>query len=176
MIKQSTGDNEEARLAAHAVVGSVLAHLQGNSAVAGAQAGKNAVENNLLGGGTEDGQVKAAQEHAKNILSCADNPGSASCQKGLAMQDALMVALPAGLGGGLLAAATPEIAAAAKAAIQACAGNVVLCLNNARCRKLSCRVAWVLAVRLVLVKQRQRQRRQKLRPLLLMRRRISLQI
>ncbi len=35
MIKQSTGDNEEARLAAHAVVGSVLAHLQGNSAVAG---------------------------------------------------------------------------------------------------------------------------------------------
>lgn len=47
------------------------------------------------------------------------------------MQDALMVALPAGLGGGLLAAATPEIAAAAKAAIQACTGNVVLCLNNA---------------------------------------------
>ncbi|CNF73732.1 hemagglutinin-like secreted protein [Yersinia similis] len=35
MIKQSTGDNEEARLAAHAVVGSVLAHLQGNSALAG---------------------------------------------------------------------------------------------------------------------------------------------
>jgi filamentous hemagglutinin len=47
------------------------------------------------------------------------------------MNDALMIALPAGLGGGLLAAATPEIAAAAKAAIQACAGNVVLCLNNA---------------------------------------------
>lgn len=36
------------------------------------------------------------------------------------MQDTLMVALPAGLGGGLLAAATPEIAAAAKVAIQAC--------------------------------------------------------
>ncbi|EQB2070204.1 VENN motif pre-toxin domain-containing protein, partial [Yersinia enterocolitica] len=102
-----------------------------SSAVAGAQVGKNAVENNLLGGGTEDGQIKAAQEHAKNIMSCADNPGSASCQKGLAMQDALMVAIPAGLGGGLLAAASPEIAAAAKAAIQACAGNVVLCLNNA---------------------------------------------
>lgn len=47
------------------------------------------------------------------------------------MNDALMVALPAGLGGGLLAAATPEIAAAAKVAIQACVGNVVLCLNNA---------------------------------------------
>ncbi|WP_145599483.1 hemagglutinin repeat-containing protein [Yersinia alsatica] len=192
MIKDVAGeDNEAARIGAHAVLGAVLSHLQGNSAaaggigalsgelaaiyiknslypnietkdlteaqkqvivnlsslaaglsgglvgdstgsaVAGAQAGKNAVENNLLGGGTEDGQIKAAQEHAKNIMSCADNPGSASCQKGLAMQDALMVALPAGLGGGLLAAATPEIAAAAKAAIQACTGNVVLCLNNA---------------------------------------------
>ncbi|WP_247652127.1 hypothetical protein [Serratia symbiotica] len=82
-------------------------------------------------GGNEDTQTKFVQEHGKNIASCADNPGSASCQKGLAMNDALMVALPAGLGGGVLAAATPELAAAAKAAIQACAGNVVLCLNNA---------------------------------------------
>lgn len=87
------------------------------------------MENNLLGG-SEDTQTKFVQEHGKNIASCADNPGSASCQKGLAMNDALMVALPAGLGGGVLAA-TPELAAAAKAAIQACAGNVVLCLNNA---------------------------------------------
>lgn len=46
------------------------------------------------------------------------------------MQNALMVALPAGLGGGVLAAATPEIAAAAQAAIQGCVGSVVLCLNN----------------------------------------------
>lgn len=65
-------------------------------------------------GGTEDGQEKFAREHGKNIASCADNPGSASCQKGLAMQDALTVALPAGLGGGILAAATPEIAAQPK--------------------------------------------------------------
>ncbi|WP_241613744.1 VENN motif pre-toxin domain-containing protein [Rosenbergiella epipactidis] len=100
------------------------------SAVSGMQTGKVTVENNLMGG-TEDGQEKFVREHGKNIASCADNPGSASCQKGLAMQDALMVALPAGLGGGILAAATPEIAASAKAAIQACAGNVVLCLNNA---------------------------------------------
>lgn len=47
------------------------------------------------------------------------------------MQDALTVALPAGLGGGILAAATPEIAAAAQAVIQGCVGSVVLCLNNA---------------------------------------------
>lgn len=99
-------------------------------AVGGSVAAKTAVENNLLGG-SEATQTKFVQEHGKNIASCADNPGSASCQKGLAMNDALMVALPAGLGGGVLAAATPEIAAAAKAAIQACAGNVVLCLNNA---------------------------------------------
>lgn len=99
-------------------------------AVGGSVAGKTAVENNLLGG-SEETQTRFVQEHGKNIASCSTDPGSASCQKGLAMNDALMVALPAGLGGGLLAAATPEIAAAAKAAIQACAGNVVLCLNNA---------------------------------------------
>ncbi|WP_434461602.1 VENN motif pre-toxin domain-containing protein [Serratia plymuthica] len=99
-------------------------------AVGGSVAGKTAVENNLLGG-NEETQTRFVQEHGKNIASCSTDPGSASCQKGLAMNDALMVALPAGLGGGLLAAATPEIAAAAKAAIQACAGNVVLCLNNA---------------------------------------------
>jgi len=71
------------------------------------------------------------QEHAKNVMSCNTDPGGAACQKGLAMQDALMVALPAGLGGGVLVAATPEIAAAAKAAIAACTNNAVLCLNNA---------------------------------------------
>ncbi|WEN18461.1 contact-dependent inhibition effector tRNA nuclease [Escherichia coli] len=100
-------------------------------AAAGAGAGKNVVENNLLGGGTEDGQVKAAQEHAKNIMSCSIAPGSASCQKGLAMQDALMVALPAGLGGGLLAAATPELAAAAQAVLAGCQSAAILCLNQA---------------------------------------------
>lgn len=91
----------------------------------------NDVENNLLGGGTEDGQVKAAQEHAKNIMSCSIALGSASCQKGLAMQDALMVALPAGLGGGLLAAATPELAAAAQAVLAGCQSAAILCLNQA---------------------------------------------
>ncbi|WP_288475352.1 hypothetical protein [uncultured Pantoea sp.] len=107
--------------------------MAGNSSAAatsGAIAGKNAVNNNLFGG-TEEGQEKFVREHGKNIASCSTDPGSASCQKGLAMNDALMVALPAGLGGGLLAAATPEIAAAAKVVIQTCAGNVVLCLNNA---------------------------------------------
>lgn len=114
---------------ASGLAGGVAGDSSANT-LAGAQAGKNAVENNLLGG-TESSQEKFVQEHGKNIASCSTNPGGAACQKGLAMNDALIVALPAGLGGGILAAATPEIAAAAKAAIQACAGNVVLCLNNA---------------------------------------------
>ncbi|WP_275950159.1 hemagglutinin repeat-containing protein [Enterobacter asburiae] len=101
------------------------------SAAAGAQGGKNAVENNLLGGGTEDGMAEEVRKHSKDIASCSTDPGSASCQKGLAVQNALMVVLPAGLGGGMLAAATPELAAAAKIAIESCVGNAVLCLNNA---------------------------------------------
>lgn len=99
-------------------------------AAAGASAGKNAVENNLLGG-NEEIQTKFVQEHGKNIASCSTDPGSASCQKGLAMQDALMVALPAGLGGGLLAAATPELAAAAQAVLAGCQSAAILCLNQA---------------------------------------------
>ncbi|EOV9657191.1 histidine phosphatase family protein [Cronobacter turicensis] len=96
-----------------------------------AKAGQTTVENNLLRGGTDDGQVKAAQEHAKNIMSCADDPGSEPSRKGKALQNAIIVALPADLGWGMLIAATSELAAAAQVAIRACAGNVVLCLNNA---------------------------------------------
>ncbi|XRA31565.1 hemagglutinin repeat-containing protein [Enterobacter sp. SM3] len=100
-------------------------------AAAGASAGKNTAENNLLGGGTEEGQIKAMQEHTKNVMSCNTDPDGAACQRGLSTQEALMVALPAGLGGGVLAAASPEIAAAAKAVLAACTSNAVLCLNNA---------------------------------------------
>ncbi|HIB8470857.1 TPA: VENN motif pre-toxin domain-containing protein, partial [Escherichia coli] len=135
-VKQSDLSEEQKQtISTLATVSAGLAGgLTGNStasAAVGAQSGKNAVENNLLGGGTEDGQVKAAQEHAKNIMSCSIAPGSASCQKGLAMQDALMVALPAGLGGGLLAAATPELAAAAQAVLAGCQSAAILCLNQA---------------------------------------------
>lgn len=128
-------EDQKANVSALSTLAAGLAGgVAGNSSLAGVQgaiAGKAAVENNLLGGGTEDGQVKAAQEHAKNIMSCSTAPGSASCQKGLAMQDALMVALPAGLGGGLLAAATPELAAAAQAVLAGCQSAAILCLNQA---------------------------------------------
>lgn len=75
--------------------------------------------------------AEEVRKHSKDIASCSTDPGSASCQKGLAVQNALMVALPAGLGGGMLVATTPELAAAAKIAIESCVGNAVLCLNSA---------------------------------------------
>ncbi|MGC6388928.1 hemagglutinin repeat-containing protein [Ewingella sp. S1.OA.A_B6] len=99
------------------------------SATTGAQAGKNAVENNLLGG-NEETQTKFVQKHGKDIASCATNPTGAACQRGQALNDALTVALPAGLGGGLLIAATPEIAAILKAGVESCAGALALCINN----------------------------------------------
>ncbi|EOZ7938879.1 hemagglutinin repeat-containing protein [Cronobacter malonaticus] len=128
-------DTEKQTVAALSTLASGLAGaLAGNSTEAtatAAKAGQTTVENNLLRGGTDDGQVKAAQEHAKNIMSCADDPDSEPCRQGKALQNAMIVALPAGLGGGMLIAATSELAAAAQVAIRACAGNVVLCLNNA---------------------------------------------
>lgn len=90
---------------------------------------KVVVENNLLGG-NEDTQTKFVQEHGKDIASCATNPVGAACQRGQALNDALAVALPAGLGGGVLIAATPEIAAILKAGVKSCAGALALCINN----------------------------------------------
>ncbi len=99
------------------------------SAVSGMQTGKVTVENNLMGG-TEDGQEKFAREHGKDILSCADDPSSASCLRGEAVNKALAVALGAGAAGGAVVVATPELIAAAQAAASACAGNPVLCANE----------------------------------------------
>jgi len=64
-------------------------------AVAAAQAGKNAVENNFLGG-NEESQMKFVQEHGKDILSCADNPSSESCRRGEAVNKAIAGALAGG--------------------------------------------------------------------------------
>ncbi|WP_421671565.1 VENN motif pre-toxin domain-containing protein [Rahnella sp. EDr1-12] len=62
-------------------------------AVVGAQAGKNAVENNFLG--TEEDQIKAVQRHGADVLSCADNPSGAACQRGIAENKAYAGALAA---------------------------------------------------------------------------------
>ncbi|WP_312739886.1 hemagglutinin repeat-containing protein [Cedecea neteri] len=69
----------------------------GNSTAAvttGAQAGKNAVENNLLG--TEIDQAKAAQAHGADVLSCDNDPGGAACKRGIAVNKAYAGALATG--------------------------------------------------------------------------------
>ncbi|MBU9834727.1 VENN motif pre-toxin domain-containing protein [Rahnella sp. L72c] len=64
-------------------------------AVAGAQAGKTTVENNLLGG-SEDAQAAWIRQHGIDMASCADAPGSASCQKAMNERDAVGLALATG--------------------------------------------------------------------------------
>jgi len=64
-------------------------------AVAGAQAGQNAVNNNLFGG-TEAGQKKFVQKQGKDVMSCADDPSSVSCQRGEAVNKAIAGALATG--------------------------------------------------------------------------------
>uniref|UniRef100_UPI0019274C8B VENN motif pre-toxin domain-containing protein n=1 Tax=Cedecea sulfonylureivorans TaxID=3051154 RepID=UPI0019274C8B len=64
-----------------------------SGAAAGASAGKNAVENNFLG--TEEDQIKAVQRHGADVLSCADNPSGAACQRGISENKAYAGALAA---------------------------------------------------------------------------------
>ncbi|WP_258126374.1 contact-dependent inhibition effector tRNA nuclease [Escherichia coli] len=151
LIKQSTGDNREANLMAHAVWGALAAQLGGNNAASGAagafsgelaaryiidnyyggrtdnlseqerqqismlvtiasgiagglagnstsaagtgaQAGRNAVENNLLGG-SEWLQTEKAREHGADVLSCSDNPSGEACKRGQAENKAYVAAL-----------------------------------------------------------------------------------
>ncbi|WP_235470088.1 VENN motif pre-toxin domain-containing protein [Franconibacter pulveris] len=99
------------------------------SALTGAQAGKNAVENNLLGG-NEETQTKFVQEHGKDVLSCSTNPGGEACQRGEAVNKAMAAALGAGAAGGTVAALAPAAAAAVEAGVSACAANPILCANE----------------------------------------------
>ncbi|EET9522176.1 VENN motif pre-toxin domain-containing protein, partial [Escherichia coli] len=72
--------------------------LTGNStasAAVGAQSGKNAAENNLVGG-TESEQSKAAQMHGADVLSCNDAPGGEACKRGEAANKAYAGALATG--------------------------------------------------------------------------------
>ncbi|EOV2037180.1 VENN motif pre-toxin domain-containing protein, partial [Klebsiella pneumoniae] len=64
-------------------------------AVAGAQAGKNAVENNLLSG-SEDAQTAWLRQHGIDMASCSDNPGGSACQKAINERDAVGLALATG--------------------------------------------------------------------------------
>ncbi|WP_221810515.1 hemagglutinin repeat-containing protein [Enterobacillus tribolii] len=110
-------------------LGSLAAGMAGGIAggstantVAGAQAGQNAINNNLIGGNDET-QTKFVQEHGKDVLSCATNPGGAECQRGQAVNKAIAGAL---VGGGI-ANAAPALIAAAQSAASTCASNPPSC-------------------------------------------------
>ena len=66
-----------------------------SSAAAGAQSGKNAVENNLMGG-SEDAQAAWIRQHGIDMASCSDNPGGAACQEAINERDAVGLALATG--------------------------------------------------------------------------------
>ncbi|EFB6504157.1 VENN motif pre-toxin domain-containing protein [Escherichia coli] len=99
-VKQSDLSEEQKQtISTLATVSAGLAGgLTGNStasAAVGAQSGKNAAENNLVGG-TESEQSKAAQMHGADVLSCNDAPGGEACKRGEAANKAYAGALATG--------------------------------------------------------------------------------
>ncbi len=97
------------------------------SALAGAQAGKNAVENNALGAmaGSDLGFWLGKTPEC-------DTACKAGIAKGVAEGNLVVSAgVSAVAGGATIVAATPEIAALAKAALEGCKVAPRICLNNA---------------------------------------------
>ncbi|POE06219.1 hypothetical protein BV921_22960 [Pectobacterium odoriferum] len=97
------------------------------SAASGAQSGRNAVENNALGA---DAGTAFGFWFGKN-----DECGTAckaEIAKGIAEGNLVVSAGVAGVAGGaMIVGATPEIVAAAKAALEGCKAAPTICLNNA---------------------------------------------
>ncbi|ENF5691991.1 contact-dependent inhibition toxin CdiA [Escherichia coli] len=96
-VKQSDLSEEQKQtISTLATVSAGLAGgLTGNStasAAVGAQSGKNAVGNNLLGG-SEWLQTEKAREHGADVLSCSDNPSGEACKRGQAENKAYAAAL-----------------------------------------------------------------------------------
>ncbi|HII2156505.1 TPA: VENN motif pre-toxin domain-containing protein, partial [Escherichia coli] len=99
-VKQSDLSEEQKQtISTLATVSAGLAGgLTGNStasAAVGAQSGKNAVENNLLGG-SEDAQAAWIRQHGIDMATCAENPSGAACQKAMNERDAVGLALATG--------------------------------------------------------------------------------
>ncbi|WP_337264894.1 MULTISPECIES: VENN motif pre-toxin domain-containing protein [unclassified Serratia (in: enterobacteria)] len=94
-------------------------------AVAGGQAGKNALENNNLGIGSDLGFWLGKTPDC-------DTACKTDIAKGVANGNLIVSAgIGAAAGGALIVAASPEIAAAAKAALEGCKSAPAICLNNA---------------------------------------------
>ncbi|WP_349290176.1 MULTISPECIES: VENN motif pre-toxin domain-containing protein [unclassified Tatumella] len=114
------------------VLGTLAAGLAGGlagegtgDAVVGAQSGKNAVENNALSAGSDLGFWLG------NTPGC-DTACKTGIAKGVAEGNLVVSAGVAGVAGGaMIVGATPEIVAAAKAALEGCKAAPAICLNNA---------------------------------------------
>ncbi|EPI9178595.1 contact-dependent inhibition effector tRNA nuclease [Escherichia coli] len=92
----SLSEQERQQISMLATIASGIAGgLAGNSTASagtGAQAGRNSVENNLLGG-SEWLQTEKAREHGADVLSCSENPSGEACKRGQAENKAYAVAL-----------------------------------------------------------------------------------
>ncbi|MEY0867549.1 VENN motif pre-toxin domain-containing protein [Providencia alcalifaciens] len=92
-------EDEKATVSAFASLAAGIAGglVGGDTSSAGnaAEAGKTTVENNLFGG-NEITHTQYVQEHGKDVMSCADNPASESCRRGMAMNRAYAKVLAAG--------------------------------------------------------------------------------
>ncbi|EKN4811508.1 VENN motif pre-toxin domain-containing protein [Yersinia enterocolitica] len=129
MKKNGTGSAlQQGVQAATAAIQGLAGGLAGGStadAVAGAQAGKNALENNSLGLGAGDIGFWLG-----NTPDC-DTTCKSGIAKGIAEGNLVVSAgVGAVAGGAMIVAATPEIAALAKAALKGCKAEPAICLNN----------------------------------------------
>ncbi|RBQ33313.1 hypothetical protein C2125_15835 [Rahnella aquatilis] len=122
-VSELTEQEKQKVLALSTLAAGLAGVLTGDSTaegMTGAIAGNTTVNNNLLGGGTEAGQEVWIRQHGIDMASCADAPGSASCQKAQneanavagAMATAGLIYLPGGM------QVTGAIGGSANAAIQ----------------------------------------------------------
>ncbi|MCT4713476.1 VENN motif pre-toxin domain-containing protein, partial [Enterobacteriaceae bacterium H18W14] len=112
------------------IAAGIAGGLSGNSTEAtgtGAVAGKNAVENNALGAAAGSGLGMWLGKTPDCDAAC-----KAGIAKGVAEGNLVVSVGVAGVAGGaMIVGATPEIVAAAKAALEGCKAAPTICLNNA---------------------------------------------
>ncbi|POE07121.1 hypothetical protein BV921_20840 [Pectobacterium odoriferum] len=125
-----TEEEKQSVSALSTLASGLVSGLAGNStasAASGAQSGRNAVENNALGAdaGTALGFWFGKSDECNTAC-------KAEIAKGIAEGNLVVSAGVAGVAGGaMIVGATPEIVAAAKAALEGCKAAPTICLNNA---------------------------------------------
>ncbi|GLY62882.1 hypothetical protein Pcaca05_37390 [Pectobacterium carotovorum subsp. carotovorum] len=125
-----TEEEKQSVSALSTLASGLVSGLAGNStatAASGAQSGRNAVENNALGAdaGTALGFWFGKSDECNTAC-------KTEIAKGIAEGNLVVSAGVAGVAGGaMIVGATPEIVAAAKAALEGCKAAPTICLNNA---------------------------------------------